>query len=96
MEENEALKKEAEGGRQTRINISMTDGGFCAECVDDAGKKVSCEMALLDADGIAIMRWKLYCFFPKEGFKLREKVKKNVVPPLRQLVGYVILMMKGS
>lgn len=96
MEENEVLKKEAEGGRQTRINISMTDGVFCAECVDDAGKKVSCEMALLDADGIAIMRWKLYCFFPKEGFKLREKVKKNVVPPLRQLVGYVILMMKGS
>lgn len=80
MEENEALKKEAEGGRQTRINISMTDGVFCAECVDDAGKKVSCEMALLDADGIAIMRWKLYCFFPKEGFKLREKVKKMSYP----------------
>ena len=58
LEENEALKKEAEGGRQMRINISLTDGVFSAECVDDAGKKVSCEMALLDADGIAIMRWK--------------------------------------
>lgn len=58
LEENEDLKKEAEGGRQTRINISLTDGVFSAECVDDAGKKVSCEMALLDADGIAIMRWK--------------------------------------
>ena len=55
----------------------MTDGVFCAECVDDAGKKVSCEMVLLDADGIAIMRWKPYCFFQKEGFKLREKVKKK-------------------
>ena len=58
LEENEALKKEAEGGRQMRINISLTDGVFSAECVDDAGKKVSCEMALLDADGIPIMRWK--------------------------------------
>ena len=58
LEENEALKKEAEGGRQMRINISLTDGVFSAECVDDAGKKVSCEMALLDADGIAITRWK--------------------------------------
>ena len=71
MEENEVLKKEAEGGRQTRINISMTDGVFCAECVDDAGKKGSCEMALLDADGIAIMRWKLY---------LEKKLKKMSYP----------------
>ncbi len=52
-EENSATKK-----KETHIEVSCTaEGRLSAECIDENGELVSCEMALFDSDGIIITSW---------------------------------------
>ena len=45
--------------KATYINVSCTaEGKLSAQCLDETGERIPCEMALFDSDGLMVVSWK--------------------------------------
>ncbi len=60
MEEEIAADEESSiAAKATYIDVSCTaEGKLSAQCLNEIGERISCEMALFDSDGLMVVSWK--------------------------------------